>query len=50
MSARSLVDFACVALGLPTGVADLARQGVLQAWTLASATWRRCRWPNLPEG
>jgi hypothetical protein len=48
MSAHTLVAFACVALGLPTGAADLARQGVLQAWTLASTTWRRYRWPHRP--
>jgi hypothetical protein len=41
MSTRALVDFACIALGLP-GIAELARHGVVQAWTVASVTWRRC--------
>ena len=39
---RAIVALACLALGLPQGVADLARQGVAQAWTVASVTLRRC--------
>jgi hypothetical protein len=45
MSTRAIVAVACIAYGLPEGIADFARHGAAQLWTVASSRWRRWRRP-----
>ena len=41
MSARAFIHFACLAVGLPPGVTELARHGLVHAWMVVAGTWRR---------
>ncbi len=42
-SARATLAAACLVLGLPQGFVELARLGIVRAWSVASMPWRRRR-------